>query len=44
MNLWWIGGLSAYILLEKSMPLGHWLGYVAGVGLVLWGALLLASA
>ena len=44
MNLWWIGGLSAYILLEKSMPLGHWLGCVAGVGLVLWGALLLVSA
>lgn len=40
MNLWWIGGLSAYILMEKLMPLGHWVGYVAGVGLILWGALL----
>jgi predicted metal-binding membrane protein len=43
MNLWWIGGLSAYILIEKLMPLGHWVGYVAGVGLILWGVFLCAA-
>ncbi len=42
MNLWWIGGLAAYVLLEKLMPIGHWLGYAVGAGLVGWGAWLLA--
>jgi len=38
MNLWWIGGLAAYVLMEKLLPMGHWLGYAVGVGLVAWGA------
>jgi predicted metal-binding membrane protein len=38
MNLWWIGGLAAYVLMEKLLPMGHWLGYAVGVGLVVWGA------
>jgi predicted metal-binding membrane protein len=42
MNLWWIAGLAAYVLLEKLMPIGHWLGYAVGAGLVGWGAWLLA--
>ena len=42
MNLWWIAGLAAYVLLEKLMPMGHWLGYAVGAGLVGWGAWLLA--
>ena len=33
MNLWWIGGLALYVLAEKLMPAGHWLGY--GLGLIL---------
>lgn len=41
MNLWWIGGLAGYVLTEKLLPMGHWLGYAVGVGLVIWGALLL---
>lgn len=44
MNLWWIGGLAAYVLLEKLMPMGHWLGYAVGAALVGWGAWLLAIA
>ena len=45
MNLWWISGLAAYVLLEKLLPNGHWLSHVVGVGLVGWGAwLLVASA
>ena len=43
-NLWWIGGLAAYVLLEKALPVGHWLGYVVGVALVGWGVWLVASA
>ncbi len=41
MNLWWIGGLAAYVLAEKLLPIGHWLGYAFGVGLIIWGALVL---
>jgi predicted metal-binding membrane protein len=41
MNLWWIGGLAAYVLMEKLLPMGHWLGYGVGVALVAWGAYLL---
>ncbi|MGE3743582.1 MAG: DUF2182 domain-containing protein [Geminicoccaceae bacterium] len=41
MNLWWIGGLAAYVLIEKLLPGGHWLGYVVGLGLILWGGWLL---
>jgi predicted metal-binding membrane protein len=40
MNLYWIVGLAIFVLLEKTIPLGHWLGRVAGVGLIGWGAYL----
>ena len=40
MNLYWIVGLAAFVLLEKTVPYGHWLGRIAGGGLVLWGAAL----
>jgi len=44
MNLWWIGGLAAYVLMEKLLPMGHWLGYAVGVGLVAWGGWLVVVA
>ena len=31
MNLYWIVGLALYVLLEKTIPAGHWLGRIAGV-------------
>jgi predicted metal-binding membrane protein len=40
MNLYWIAGLAVFILLEKIIPLGHWLGRIAGVVLIGWGAYL----
>jgi predicted metal-binding membrane protein len=40
MNLYWIVGLAVFVLLEKIMPLGHWLGRIAGVVLIGWGAYL----
>jgi predicted metal-binding membrane protein len=40
MNLYWIVGLAVFVLLEKIIPLGHWLGRVAGVALIAWGAYL----
>lgn len=45
MNLYWIAGLAAFVLIEKTIPFGHWASRAAGVALVLWGtALLFASA
>lgn len=42
MNLAWIAGLAAFVLVEKAAPAGHWAGRLAGLGLVAWGALELA--
>jgi predicted metal-binding membrane protein len=43
MNLYWIAGIAAYVLLEKLLPMGHWLGHAAGLGLVAAGVYLLAT-
>jgi predicted metal-binding membrane protein len=37
MNLSWIGGMAFFVLVEKASPGGHWIGRVAGAGLVGWG-------
>jgi len=37
MNLVWISGLALFILVEKLVPAGHWLGRAAGAVLVAWG-------
>lgn len=42
MNLYWIIGLAAFVLLEKTIPLGHWLGRAVGVALIGWGVSLAA--
>ncbi len=44
MNLYWISGLALFVLFEKTIPAGHWLGYAAGVALLVWGAAMLALA
>jgi len=44
MNLFWIAGLALFVLLEKTIPMGHWFGRAAGVGFAAWGVLMLASA
>jgi predicted metal-binding membrane protein len=44
MNLFWIAGLALFVLLEKTIPMGHWLGRIAGVCFAAWGVLLLVSA
>jgi len=44
MNLYWIIGLAVFVLLEKTIPLGHWLGRVAGIALVAWSAVLAIQA
>ncbi|NQD96460.1 DUF2182 domain-containing protein, partial [Pseudomonas sp. CrR25] len=43
MNLLWAALIGAYVLLEKVLPRGPWLGHIAGLLLLAWGlALLLA--
>jgi predicted metal-binding membrane protein len=45
MNLHWTAGLALFVLLEKTIPPGHWLASLSGLGLVGWGvALLIAVA
>jgi len=43
MNLFWIVGLAAFVLLEKIVPMGSWIGRIVGVGVAAWGVLLLAT-
>jgi predicted metal-binding membrane protein len=40
-SLYWIAGLALFVLLEKTIPAGHWLGGIAGVLLIAWGGALL---
>jgi predicted metal-binding membrane protein len=44
MNPWWIAGLALLVLVEKVTPRGDLVGRLAGVGLALWGLLLLFRA
>jgi len=44
MSLYWISGLALFVLFEKTIPAGHWLGYATGVSLLVWGAAMLAFA
>jgi predicted metal-binding membrane protein len=41
MNLYWIGGIAVIVLLEKTVPVGHWLSHAVGGALVIWGSILL---
>ena len=44
MNLFWIVGLAIFVLLEKTIPAGHQMGSLGGIGLIVWGAVMLAIA
>ena len=37
MNLLWVAGIAAFVLVEKTAPAGGWLGRGAGLLLVAWG-------
>ena len=46
MNLLWMAGIAAYILVEKVVPpgrWGNWVSWAAGAGMVAWGARMLAG-
>ncbi len=38
MNLYWIAGLALFVLLEKTIPAGHWFSRASGVVFLVWGA------
>jgi predicted metal-binding membrane protein len=45
MNLAWIAGIAAFVLVEKFFPAGYRVSRAAGVLLIAWGlATLLAAA
>jgi len=44
MNLYWIAGIALFVLLEKTVPAGHWLSNITGVALLVFGARVLALA
>ena len=44
MNLTWIAGIALFVLAEKLLPAGHWIGKGAGVLLVVWGIATLLAA
>lgn len=43
MNLYWIVGLAVFVLLEKTIPAGHWFGSIMGIGLIVWGGWMLVG-
>lgn len=43
MSLAWIAGLASFVLVEKLAPYGHWTTRLAGVALLGWGAVVLAT-
>ena len=44
MNLYWIVGLAVFVLLEKTIPVGHWLSRGVGITLIILGIAVLAKA
>jgi len=44
MNVVWIAALTAFVLLEKTLPVARWVSAASGIVLISWGAWLLLSA
>ncbi|HTG43232.1 MAG TPA: DUF2182 domain-containing protein, partial [Verrucomicrobiae bacterium] len=42
MNIWWIGLITVFVVLEKIVPRGLLVGHVAGLLLAAWGLWLIA--
>ena len=43
MNLVWVVSLTLLVAAEKLLRGGHWIARIAGIGMVFWGASLIAS-
>ncbi len=44
MNLVWVAAIAAFVLVEKAVPGAEWIARLAGVGLLLAGALVVINA
>ena len=44
MNMAWVAGIALFVLLEKLVPGGHWMGRLAGAVLIGWGVTTLMLA
>ena len=44
MNLYWIIGIAVFVMVEKTIPAGHWVSYGVGVLLILFGLTVLLGA
>lgn len=43
MNVYWIAGLAVFVLVEKTVSAGRWLGWLSGAVLIGWGAVLMLA-
>lgn len=43
MNLWWIAIIAVFVLLEKVLPKGLFVGKIAGIFLIAWGVWMIAT-
>ena len=44
MNMWWVGVIAVFVLVEKLAPRGLLVGRIAGALLIIWGAWLIGGA
>lgn len=44
MNLLWMAALTVFILIEKAVPGGQWMGRIAGFALAVWGGWMITAA
>ena len=43
MNLLWVAAIAAYVLIEKVVPAGHWVGRAIGLLVIVWGVGMIAG-
>jgi predicted metal-binding membrane protein len=41
MNLFWMAAITAFVLIEKLAARGEYFGRIVGVGLIIWGTLII---
>jgi predicted metal-binding membrane protein len=44
MNLYWVAGVALLVLVEKTLPAGHWISYGTGVALLVCGVAMFVVA
>jgi predicted metal-binding membrane protein len=44
MNMWWVAAIAGFVLLEKIVPGGLWIGRITGLILAVWGVWIIIGA